>query len=281
MIVNLRFINEQIIVITYEPHEIENIYINDVKAEHVQCEHVYSNWTHIYTASSNEWKKLDNIDVFIDGKFIKNVKKTFTENHNLVAMTLFKEDSKLIQGYVNYYKKLGVEKFFMYYNKKLGVEKLPEIENVIYIEWDYPYRKEDGNENGYCFAQPTAINDFLYWSKHFSKFVLFNDLDEYIDEYFINKLDDEHICFAFENQFIELYDTKQDDNIYNKIKNNEFRLLNNLFDFPVRSKCVVVPKKVITMGVHELDKQHLDTGITKIIGKFYHVNNFENRQRTT
>lgn len=275
MIVNLRFLNEQIIVIAYGPHESENIYINNVKAEHVQCEVEYFNWTHVYTASNNEWKNLDNIDVFIDDKFIKNVKKTYTENHNLVAMTLFKEDSKLIQGYVNYYKKLGVEKFFMYYNKKIGVEKLPEIENVIYIEWDYPYRNEYGN----CFAQLTAINDFLYWSKHFSKFVLFNDLDEYIDEYFINKLDDEHICFAFKNQFIELYDTKQDDNIYNKIKNNDFRLLNNLFDFPHRSKCVVNPKKVITMGVHELDKQRLDTKITKIIGKFYHVNNFENRQR--
>jgi hypothetical protein len=252
-----------------------------MKATHITLDSIteesdYS-FTNIYTVENEAWIDLEEIDVFIDGKFIRRVKKTNVEKkYNLVAMTLFKDDYRLIPAYVKYYKQMGVEKFFMYYNKTFGNDPLPELEDVTYIEWNYTY----WNKHRHHCAQITAINDFLYWAKHFSKFVLFNDLDEFIEGSFIEKLDDMHMCYAFENQFVNLNEpTDPREDVCDRIAASDFVVHGEKHNFPIRSKCIVNTEKIRTMGIHIPNLPNHTPDNTVVIGKFNHVNNFKDRKR--
>ena len=63
---------------------------------------------------------------------------------------------------------------------------------IIYlVEWDYIYWWKDKDETDkYHYAQLMAINDSLHILKNYSNYLLYNDLDEYIENNFIdfNKL---------------------------------------------------------------------------------------------
>lgn len=279
-IMNIRFVDNCITLTCYGHSCNDILYINRLKSDHITLDSIteeseYS-FTNLYTVKNDEWYNLENIDVYIDEKFIKNIEKTKNKKCNLVAMTLFKDDYKLIPAYVKYYKELGVEKFFMYYNKAIGSDPLPEIDNVTYIEWNYPYK----NHFGHHWAQITAINDFLYWAKHFSKFVLFNDLDEFISESFMQKINDEHMCFAFENQFVILNEpTEPCEDVCDRMFNKDFYTIKEKHNFPRRSKCIINTEKIKTMGVHIPNIPNHSKENTLVIGKFNHVTNFKERIR--
>ena len=58
-------------------------------------------------------------------------------------MTVFKEDYRLMELYIDYYSKLGVDAFFFYYNDKLDekmFEFIKDSSHSIHItEWNYQY----------------------------------------------------------------------------------------------------------------------------------------------
>lgn len=228
-------------------------------------------WTHIFRLQNDTWKDLT--EVFVP--HVGLVKKTYVTPRRLVAMTLFKEDYRLIPAYMKHYTDLGVEHFFLYYNKPLGTDPLPKRENVTYIEWPYPYY----NEHGHHWAQITAINDFLYWAKHCADYVLFNDLDEFIQVPLT--LEGGKMCYAFNNRFIILENPVPSIQTADDIRDKKFQALEWANTFPRRSKCIVSTNDVKTMGVHQTNIPRCTDENTQILGEFYHVSNFERRTRVT
>jgi hypothetical protein len=74
-------------------------------------------------------------------KTIKPEFVNFTLKHNLVLTTLFKDDYKLFTLFYEYYKKQGVEHFYMYYNGIVteDIKRLFNYEDVKLISWDFIY----------------------------------------------------------------------------------------------------------------------------------------------
>lgn len=123
---------------------------------------------------SVSYKEKHNTTNIIYEDYSKINKKT------LSITTLFKDDYYLIPIFIEYYKKQGVEHFYLYYNKKLSELKLDynilSDPNITFIEWDYLYWFKNNEHN----AQPAQINHFIYkYGKPLWKYTLFSDLDEY------------------------------------------------------------------------------------------------------
>jgi len=105
----------------------------------------------------------------------------FYKEKNLCLTTLFKDDYFLLNKFVNYYKKNGVENFFLYYNGKIDNLPTKNMEDVIFIEWNYPYLVDTNK----AFAQNSQTLHSLYkYGIPLTDYIIYNDLDEY---FFINE----------------------------------------------------------------------------------------------
>jgi hypothetical protein len=299
---NIRFINDTISIICF--HGNHNIRVNNIdpiEIEKIEIEKALilrfaSDYTtfSIYKYQSDEWKFKNeivlniNIDDTSNKSYVITVKKTHipSEKNKLVAMTLFKDDAKLIPAYVKYYSKLGIEHFYFYYNgPNVQTMKFPIYDNVTYIEWNYPYA---------LFAQHGAINDFLFWSKNISEYVLYNDLDEFIywkdnDNTLLEFIENtKYLCYTFRNRFTALQNSrvKIEPGItnYDMIVNGRFEAYNQISDVTHRSKCIV-STKIDVMCIHNVktptkeemkDQWHV---FDPSKSAFYHIYNFKDRKR--
>jgi hypothetical protein len=132
-------------------------------------------------------------------------------NSNFLALTtLFKYDYYLFPLFYNYYKKQGVEHFYMYYNSLITpqIKKIFDKPDVTLIEWDFHYWNPP--QIKYCHhAQMGQIHDALYrYGKDIYKYMIFCDLDEYLhipSKYFTDK---------------DKYKDNREKTIANFIKNN-------------------------------------------------------------
>jgi hypothetical protein len=122
------------------------------------------------------------------------IKKIFILNHiqsilsnNIVHTTLFKDDFQLIPLFYNYYKKLGIQHFYFYYNGILNdyiknfIKNISDNNDITLIQWNFQYWN---NKDCYYIhhAQLGQMNHSLYYfGKNNHQFILFNDLDEFID----------------------------------------------------------------------------------------------------
>ena len=171
-----------------------------------------------------------------------------TKKHKLVAMTMFKDDIDHIESYVRYYRKLGVEQFYLYYNDAKSIDMLPQFDDVTYYQWPYPYTVD-----GMHVAQWGAMSDMIQVAKHVADFVLFNDMDEYIiwrpkhvsmkDFVALNGFK----VYAFLNNFVILKDPTR---IGLQIEEGKYEKVYEM-SFPNRSKCIVNPMTLDVMGVHK------------------------------
>lgn len=130
-------------------------------------------------------------EVKLTVRFEKYVKDFVIANFNkekphlkLAQTTLFKDDYELIPNFVEWYIKQGVEYFYLYYN---GI--IPEhvksicnkFHNIQLLSWNFIYWNKK-SEKGYLHhAQVGQIHHALYkYGKPLARWMLFNDLDEYI-----------------------------------------------------------------------------------------------------
>ncbi len=214
-------------------------------------------------------------------------------DHNISAMTLFKDDYFLLERYLKYYGDLGVEVFYIYYNKKIDTILLEDISNMnkfnmkIYlVEWDYPYWWKDTMIPKYHFSQTMAINDSLNILKNYSNYCLYNDLDEYIilNETTTNfkeliELNQETDIFVFKNQFCKMGDNLIKYNNFNEIFDLSM-IIKGLYYDQFREKNLIKLKSVNVMGVHKAFKNFSDNPLNeKTISNFYHIVNFEEKNR--
>jgi hypothetical protein len=241
------------------------------------------------------------------------------KDHNISAMTLFKDDYILLKQYLRYYKDLGVDLFFIYYNGNINDEILKYINELnneklydIYIVlWDYIYWWN--NEKLYHHAQTMAITDSLNILKNYGNYTLYNDLDEYV---ILSNIDYDFNCecnsnyeknninikyntfndmiennketdiFIFKNRFCQM----GHDLISYKDFCNTFNLNNiikgNLW-LKKREKNLIKLKSINVMGVHSYfekfnnnnDNQNNKLIISNMHFEFYHIINFIEKNR--
>ena len=224
--------------------------------------------------------------------------------HDLSAMTLFKDDYQLLEKYLDYYEKLGIEVFFLYYNDKISTNlenhilelnlKYNNKYTIYLIEWDYIYMWKVSENEKHHFAQTMAINDSLNILKNYGNYILYNDLDEYFimpnEELsnfntIINKNQDIDI-FTFKNQFCKMgSELIKYCDFYEKFDLDKI-ILGNYWDNG-REKNLIKSRNINVMGVHKYfqkfneDKNNDKDKDIKIatLNKFYHIINFEEKNR--
>ena len=233
-------------------------------------------------------------EIFLEQLIIKE--------HNISAMTLFNNDFHLLKRYLKYYSQLGVEIFFLYYNNKIDYSLIENINNLnednkkIYlVEWNYKYWWDINNKNNHTqnmiindkhhHAQTMAINDSLNILKNFGKYILYNDLDEYIylDNYnnfndLIENNNDIDI-FTFKNRFCKMGEDLIKYDEFDKVFNLSKIIKGNFWETG-REKNLIKNNNINVMGVHYCFKQFNSENINeKIIGEFYHIINFKEKNR--
>lgn len=210
----------------------------------------------IYDDNSININKKLFIQVFFDGKeYSKEIEKMVnTEKSNFLCLTtLFKDDYNLFPNFYEFYKRQGVQHFFMYYNGLLNneIKKIFNYKDVTLIEWNFRY----WNPSTYKYlhhAQLGQMHHALYkYGKDNYKYMIFNDLDEYLFipdiklvEYI--KLNTNKNIFVFEN-------------IWAKPRNNRKKIEENLYidkpiRYPHRSKCMYKVSSIETLGIHYYHK---------------------------
>ena len=104
-----------------------------------------------------------------------------SEKYFLVLMTLFYwETNQELQLFYNYYRKQGVEKFFMFYNGMLtNRADLPVYDDIEYIEWDFAYYYIFQERRDHH-AQVQAMTTFYHKYSNFFDFCIMCDTDEFI-----------------------------------------------------------------------------------------------------
>ena len=202
----------------YNNWDLNNLHIN-IKNSKILKKTIYDNddYETSTTIILDLDKEVERETIYIT--FMENKYKIYLEqlkiiNSNITAMTLFKSDYELLKRYLKYYSELGVEIFFLYYNSKIDtniIEKIKALNiynyKIYLIEWDYLYWWFYEKNEKHHYSQTMAINDSLNILKNYTKYILYNDLDEYfiLDKYktfnqLINDNDDVDI-FIFKNHF--------------------------------------------------------------------------------
>jgi hypothetical protein len=104
------------------------------------------------------------------------------QNKVLSITTLFKDDYNSIPIFYDYYKKQGVEHFYLYYNGTLTneIKHICDKEDISLIEWDYQYWS-DYSEHSIHHAQLGSLHHAIYkYGKDNTEYMIFCDLDEYL-----------------------------------------------------------------------------------------------------
>jgi hypothetical protein len=209
--------------------------------------------------------------------------------HQISAMTLFKDDYELLNKYLEYYNQLGVEIFYIYYNNSLdynlinNIIKMNKYNLKIYLtEWNYDYWCKYGNNLKHHHAQTMSINDSLNILKNYGKYTLYNDLDEYIilnNFKTLNNLVEfnrDIDIFIFKNRFCKLGNELISYSNFEKEFDLSKIVKGNYWDSQ-REKNLIKLNSIEIMGVHTYYNENKIN--EKIIGEFYHIINFKEKNR--
>ena len=289
------------------PWNINDIYIKTENAK-ILNKQVYENDD--YESSLSIILELDKEvnHLILNVKYLNLVDKSIyledlnIESREIAAMTLFKEDYLLLKKYISYYSNLGVSLFFLYYNGSLSqtldsiinneiidfIKTLINPEIKIYlIEWDttYWWKCESFFLKKHHHAQTMAINDSLHILKNYVQYILYNDLDEYFSdcENFpkLIKENPDNDIFVFKNRFCKMGANLIKYNDFNKEFDFNKIILGNYWDSG-REKNLIRTNNINVMGIHKCFPKFSEKNIVikeKIIGEFYHIINFEEKNR--
>jgi hypothetical protein len=180
-----------------------------------------------------------------------NINKKYTLLHYissinklLVQSTLMKDDYKLIKQFYNYYTKQGVEYFYIYYNGKLckDIKLKYKKQNILLIEWDFIYFHKKKKYKFKHHAQPAQIHHALYkYGKNESKYMIFNDLDEYMH---IPNITLYNYVLKYE------YDTIMFINYWAKQIDDNNIMIADYLEPPDRAKCIHKTNSIDIINIH-------------------------------
>jgi hypothetical protein len=291
---NMRFIDSEIIltgaVYLNSPIEFGDIrfFVNNIETKFEIIEKRRYEPSIVCKVSNEEWKKLQTLTlrIFYEKQLYTIIldKEEF-KSSNLTAMTLFKNDYELLNLYIEYYTKLGINTFFLYYNDILDQEKFKFLEHInveIHItEWNYKYWIHPTMLGHH--AQVMALTDGLNTIKHFSNWCLFNDLDEYVfieNTDFNDLIDKNPEVNHFD--FLAYWSKIGNDIIYYREAYNEFKkkeiIKSKNHCGNSHHKSLVKVNDVLIMGVHFPIFKNISKTIT--LSGMYHFCNFWEQQRS-
>lgn len=271
-----------------------NIYVHDINIINREI-YDHDNFESSFSIILELDKIVDSVVLFINYQNRKQFKITLEQinipEHNISAMTLFKDDFKLLKRYIKYYYNLGIEVFMLYHNGSLTNELIKYIDEIKYdnikiylIEWDYKYWWQYLTYKQHH-AQTMAINDSLHILKNYGKYLLYNDLDEYFilspyinfNALISNNIDTD--VFTFKNKFCKMgidlisyseFDSKFD--LTNIIEGNYWE--------NKREKNLIKLESINVMGVHSCYETFSKNIIHQmVISYFYHIVNFREKNR--
>jgi len=208
----------------------------------------------------------------------------------LTLTTMFKDDYKLINIFYEYYKKQGVQHFYLYYNDKLtpDVKKyFDDKDDVTLIEWNYVYHSKNAYISPHI-AQTGQMHDAIYhYGKDNTEYMIFCDFDEYL---FVKN--ETLFTYLQKNSTIDTFGFKQilakiDEDPYTltsfpkeiQISQTPFQYLcfkETRTQIPT-AKCIHKMDRTYTVSVHYHDQleNNLDTS-----NSFYHFFNWTQTDRT-
>jgi len=220
------------------------------------------------------------IQVFFDGKeYSKEIEKIVNKEKSdfLCLTTLFKNDYNLFPNFYEFYKRQGVQHFFMYYNGLLNneIKKIFNYKDVTLIEWNFRYWNSSIHKYQHH-AQLGQIHHALYkYGKDNYEYMIFNDLDEYL---FIPDI--KLVEYIRLNTNINIFGFK---NIWAKTKNNIKKIEENLYisealKFMNRSKCIYKVSSIETINIHYYDKM-LENNTQICDNYMYHFYDWTEKKR--
>lgn len=182
-------------------------------------------------------------------KHIESIK-----NKKLALTTLFQTDYKLNTIFYDYYKKQGVEHFYMYYNGKITdeIKSFYNKEDITLIEWDYIYWNKDASYSRH-YAQLGQMHDAIYrFGKDNYEYMIFCDLDEYLhlenSKKLIDLVNDTSVdTFGFRNIWANTINSKIPDKFPNEFK---IAKKEQWHKYRIRSKCIHKMDTVVHIGIH-------------------------------
>jgi len=203
--------------------------------------------------------------------------ENFITKYELALTTLFKDDYELINIFYPYYINQGIQHFYMYYNGILTdeIKTLYNKNNITLIEWNFIYWNNTELHNHH--AQSGQIHHALYkYGKVLSKYLIFNDLDEYmynpnnkiIDLVLQNNVD----TFVFSNYWCITLDNKIPNVFPKTFYKNSFE--NIPYD---RSKCIHKTNSHDSVNIHQPRDEYIkNISIHNNNNIFYHFSNWSN-----
>ena len=111
--------------------------------------------------------------------------KVTAKKYHLAATTLMRDEEHILCEWIEYYRAIGVEHFYIYDNRSLKKNKIrkllePYTEQgiVTLLDWDYLYAKNRKNSRRFC--QRGQMHHCLYKYGHLSTWMFFIDVDEFV-----------------------------------------------------------------------------------------------------
>lgn len=215
-----------------------------------------------------------------------NVKTNYTVSHirssctkKLCLTTLFKDDYKLMSIFYDYYKKQGVEHFYMYYNGHITeeLENWFDKDDVTLIQWNFEYWNSKCKRSS-AYAQVAQMHHAIYrFGKENTEYMLFCDLDEYMhipNGFTISSLiakDADTVIFL--NRW-----AKTEDNSIPSSFPSRFYVSNEL-PYGMRSKCMHKMETLVTTDLHYVTKHTKDSPYLLTGYTFYHFYNWSRPDR--
>jgi len=186
---------------------------------------------------------------------------------NLSLTTLCKNDYPLLQPFINYYKELEVERFYIYYNGKITgelekkIEKLCEknnidINNIVFIEWNFSYWHKNSLGTSHHAQLGQMHHAIYFFGKNYSKYMIFCDLDEYLYVKkstlgMLIKSHPEADSFAFHNIWAHHEPENTNSEVIERDFNKTFYCSTNISPYGWRSKCIHKLSSVQTINIHK------------------------------
>lgn len=209
---------------------------------------------------------------------------TGSDKKNLALTTLFKNDYYLFPIFYQYYKKQGVEHFYMYYNGILTdeIKDYFHYDDVTLIEWNFRYWSPP-TSTGITphHAQMAQIHHAIYkYGKTNYNYMIFNDLDEYLyipDQKLIDfiKANPEIDTFGFHNIWSITVDKNIPDTFPDTIITDTQKI-----HYGRRSKNIHKLDSIKTIGIHVHNSYQNNINPKRIHGlDMYHFYNWTKRNR--
>jgi len=210
----------------------------------------------------------------------------------IAITTLFKDDHNLFPLYYHYYKRQGIDHFYMYYNGKL--KDLPQQarqtfqtpdNDVTLIEWDFPYWNPPQAKYMHN-AQIGQIHDALHrYGKDSYDYMIFCDFDEYMYFDYTKIRDVVHQytdidVFAFSNIWAETVDriTPSTDDPNNIQFPTTIDASDEKLYYGDRSKNILkLQTTEHTIGIHTITHPNLYYAYNLTMYQFYTWTNNRNR----